>query len=455
MNKIIAFIAIWMLVCISCRAADDCASEPEAILRQATNLAATLSCGASLDSVKANLGAKQSIPLCPNGIGFRPLGSYYPPSGVFVTLAYGNNDFVLKLAEDLKLHAPGIPLNIITPNRLADTFRKALPPDLGKSIRLIPVIDTVALWQQDAYEFGVLGPTNQTTVLNLPFSINWQLPRHIAEACILPRIDPPSLAAPESDTKGNRGGNIEAFVGGVVAVGNNMSASEMQLLQEQGNELVPLNTSFLNVGHVDELFNIVRTNSKTRKPPCDFAINSADIDSAVRLLATDRNVHLPGDTYKSGTDILGSSTYSFEDFDCGLWLSAYNAALKKGYSDIKKFPEVLLINCKYQQLIQSNLAQLQAALETKTGCRSIPVLKFPQMWDQAGVPIWPNAVNSLVLNQHMVVSDTKVAAFNNFIVDQLKTAGVTASFLDDSNYWKVGGDIHCGTNVIRSCETAH
>lgn len=85
------------------------------------------------------------------------------------------------------------------------------------------------------------------------------------------------------------GGNIEGLPGGLCMHGNNQTDSEFiksYCGNDKSNEVI-IDTSWLSVGHVDEIISIV-PNSKKRFP-CNFAINTASPQLAMELLEKNKD----------------------------------------------------------------------------------------------------------------------------------------------------------------------
>ncbi len=78
------------------------------------------------------------------------------------------------------------------------------------------------------------------------------------------------------------GGNIEGLPGGLCMRGNNQPSSyTRQYCGDKSNEVV-LETSWLEVGHVDEIMQVVK-NSKAQAP-CDFAISYSSPRKGIEIL---------------------------------------------------------------------------------------------------------------------------------------------------------------------------
>jgi protein-arginine deiminase len=82
-------------------------------------------------------------------------------------------------------------------------------------------------------------------------------------------------------------------------------------------------------------------------------------------------------------------------------------------------------------------------------------VRIPALFDERGRAVFPNMVNSLILNGHIYIADP-----NGPLVDgrdllkeemrqRLKDLPLTPHFFDDRHYHRGSGNVHCATNVRR------
>lgn len=83
------------------------------------------------------------------------------------------------------------------------------------------------------------------------------------------------------------GGNIESLPGGICLTGDNMSDEYLSEWCRDLSMAVKVETSWLTVGHVDELVKLVPSNNGSA--PCNFAIMIASPDKALEILKKDSN----------------------------------------------------------------------------------------------------------------------------------------------------------------------
>jgi len=95
-----------------------------------------------------------------------------------------------------------------------------------------------------------------------------------------------SFKNPDGKTilNGEMGGNIEGLPGGICMIGDNQDPEFA--LQFCGNKdnLISLDVSWLNVGHVDELFKVIPTNRPGVPAECNFSLLIASPRKALELL---------------------------------------------------------------------------------------------------------------------------------------------------------------------------
>lgn len=93
---------------------------------------------------------------------------------------------------------------------------------------------------------------------------------------------------------GEMGGNVEGAPGGFCLIGDNLGKSvAMQVCNEEDN-IIQLQTSWLLVGHVDEVFKIIPTQFKDGRPlECEFTLMSASPKKALELMKDPKLGKLP------------------------------------------------------------------------------------------------------------------------------------------------------------------
>jgi hypothetical protein len=90
------------------------------------------------------------------------------------------------------------------------------------------------------------------------------------------------------------GGNVEGAPGGICLTGNNQSISLAAIYCGKKENVIQLNTSWLAVGHVDEIFKIIPSNFNDGRPKdCQFSLMAASPQKALDLMGKSSNKEIP------------------------------------------------------------------------------------------------------------------------------------------------------------------
>lgn len=103
-----------------------------------------------------------------------------------------------------------------------------------------------------------------------------------------PKVDP----RPTNQTfgSGEMGGNIEGAPGGFCMVGDNQGKKFTEQICGNADNIIQLQTSWLEVGHVDELFKIIPTQYNDGRPKeCEFTLMAASPKKALELMKSSGN----------------------------------------------------------------------------------------------------------------------------------------------------------------------
>jgi protein-arginine deiminase len=203
-----------------------------------------------------------------------------------------------------------------------------------------------------------------------------------------------------------------------------MHPGVLRFLEAQGVQWPPIvvDTSWLAVGHVDEVVNFVPAKTKT----------------GFKVL-------LPSP--KAGRETL-------------------RALLAKGLEESPVFAATedemtlgalrMTVSQTSENLaIDEAVARLRAQLKTELNLEDSDFVMLPALF-QGGLAVIPNPVNSVIVNGHLLVPkplgprpDEK-DAFEQAIRAALAGCDVKVDFIDSWNaYHLSGGEIHCGTNTFR------
>ena len=118
-----------------------------------------------------------------------------------------------------------------------------------------------------------------------------------------------------------------------------------------------------------------------------------------------------------------------------------------------------------EDFIQANERLWAERIEpmAKTLCEGIGVSpdrlkRLPVLFQPSGLPRTPNVVNCLVANGHVAMADPNgpiidgVDQLQAAVAELLTDAAVELHFVDDRQYHKWSGNVHCATNALRPIE---
>jgi len=101
--------------------------------------------------------------------------------------------------------------------------------------------------------------------------------------------------------------------------------------------------------------------------------------------------------------------------------------------------------------IEPNIALMKSELKLSEE----DFIRIPALFSEEGSSLFPNMVNSAVLNDYMLIADPDGPVINGVDLLQeevkrlLSGVPVRTVFLDDTQYHKWSGNVHCATNIRR------
>jgi len=495
-------------------------------LKDILNLTTTNQCVASSEELQ-NTGI--AIPNCPEANdSLKGLDHSYPSGGIFSVYTGNNDGFIEELLSEYLDDNPGGRFNLVLP-RTHQSFLKYNPQltqllnNDAVNIIQVETMPSVGRWMQDSFEFASLD--GKPAIYQLEHyreeqgSLEDRLACQIAKSCNLPYYIPPDMVDPyNSDSSSlNSGGNLETMPGGTLYRGiiksdgfpsfnkpegiNAPYQSDYQRIQREsleaaGNKVLDLDTSFLSVGHVDEIINIVKTN---RPAPCDFAVILASPEKAFELMEAtaqrtaptqeelEQELTRPIKTRGSISFLLQESA-SPRDLKCRD--VGYYRLIEEGASNrisSQRVDDIYDLNCMDEQSIhsfvesdeyqilknenlegytsedssisdvmQENKDALLAELADTTGCSNPPIVDAPVFF-RGGVSYAPDLVNGVVHSNaentsSIIMPRTYFRPFDEYMEKELSNLGVGATFVHAMGYHKLDGQVHCGTNTARVCK---
>jgi protein-arginine deiminase len=229
---------------------------------------------------------------------------------------------------------------------------------------------------------------------------------------------------------------IKGFPMGRIYYGVNGDASlnpdVVAMLNAQGvqSPALPLDVGWLLIRHVDEMLCFVPSGDSAR--PYRLIVPSFDeFHALLKDLEAKGHGNLP----------------IFDRFH-GYWEKNYTV------SNLLANKELMDHNLKLEA--ERIKPMIEAAL-AGFGMTAEDLVPIPALHNVDGSAICPNMVNALVVNGHLVMSDPNGPLIDGKdpiqtrTVEILTAAGValTPHFVDDRQYHKWSGNVHCGTNTRR------
>jgi|GEM_PF-1890556 len=373
-------------------------------------------------------------------------------------------------------------------------------------------------WQQDYFlstqnlstGLPVLRPIAQyTNVFNVLAAVG-QLQNSISE-CGVTTGPPLGRSRAARPSTGVDGGNIEALPGGICAVGmanfTNIAdwstyVDQFCAKESQNRILVP--TSWLNVGHTDEVLKLIRNHGSGVQAPCDFSLVVASPDKALELLKANSkdlfldfagNIPVANERVKKyrGLRLLCEAVKQLQPTSAGtqqkIKLHAATLHPKRSVADQNAetpvpdeclqitngdVAEVLRTNANfgdYNHLVQLQMNALKTELAAKLGAKfpqcQIDFVDAPDLFFGApltrmptgvglpptqGLSILPNPSNSMTVNDTVISPEPGNSSFKTYLKAQYESRKLNAEFVDTFDYAHVfEGNLHCATHTLHVC----
>lgn len=245
--------------------------------------------------------SSNNLPLCPEGSGPTLVPETFPVAAVVVSDGYQQDvtpSFTADVVEKI-LRASGdntpviiLPVKNNTLDRIKERIDGLSVSDEQKAkwkASLKQVSNNSYIWQQD-YMQPYIDPQTGRIILRqvekeTRGNMFFDQVMDGAKGCGFEKGAP--LTGSEL-ASGMLGGNIETLPGGICLLGDDAFSSEekYQDYKKQAcgsaKEAIRVPTSWLQVGHTDEVIKVIRNNKS--KAPCDFAVTLASPDKALELM---------------------------------------------------------------------------------------------------------------------------------------------------------------------------
>jgi hypothetical protein len=434
------------------------------------------------------------LPKCPTGKDkVKGLDNTHPAAGVFVTYMGQNAGFVKNFTKDFLENDSFAKVNIVIPISQAGSLESH--PDLVEVINNPRVNIVMArtspkanIWMQDYFQFtsvnGKPAIYQLEHIAEAGMNLENRIACEIAKNCNIPYYIPPDMVKSRNqDARNmNAGGNLEVLPGGTFLRGvqkergyqrpnsswgvyaeTNTQRDQEDALDDSDNRVLDLDISFVQTGHIDELFNVVKTNGKA---PCNYAVLASDPKLAFKILEEEGR--------KKNINKNNCSTFEYEKLR-----KKFNR--EKGFSKIE-LEEIYSSNCINGQHInqfvssnsfsvlkrinvedrssnhkrqKKNIKELVKELKKTTNCKDPKIIPVPVLY-RDGFSYTPELVNGAVQTpssgaSKIILPRTYFRPFDDYIKKELKNYGIQTTLVNDLNYHLNSGEVHCGTNTARLC----
>ncbi len=221
-------------------------------------------------------------------------------------------------------------------------------------------------------------------------------------------------------------------------------------LDSQGVQGPPLRVdgSWLLVGHVDELFSWV--NHPTGRYGWKMLIAAPALS---RRLLTDLVAAAPG----NGDALIFQGRYFYDVQSDG---TVHRRAAQRTLNNLLGDMDLMAFN----QQVQAHIDMLRMQVQTETGLPDTDFVEIPILWEQVdmgrALAYQPGTVNLLYYGHTAVVARPHGPVFNGIdavetdMTQRMSALGVTTRFAEQWDLLHAEeGEVHCGTNALRSIPT--
>jgi len=508
-------------------AVSNCPTDIAPDLSQILDLATTNQCVSSYDEFR-KAGIK--VPKCPKDQdSIKGLDNTHPSGGIFALYNGINDSFIANLAQGYLAGNNVSKFNLVIPKSKIKYLKSN--PELVKllnnsrvNIVQLDTMPSVDRWMQDSFQFTTINGKPALYQLEHGYEQDMDLSERlackIAKNCDIPYYIPPDMVDPNNADKNslNSGGNLEVLPGGTFYRGiiktegysspnlpdgktipfmTNAQKSQKAALEKDGNHVLDLDTTFLHVGHVDEIINIVKTN---KKAPCDFAVMIASPKKAFEIM--ERNAKSIENEKRQGRIInniidmfitrvnagavsLKDATEEKKDACREVSYDNLDATYSEKIITPKDIKDIYSRNCinyssvgkfvtsdeyailKRQNLdsserksiadiMEDNKASIISELKKTTKCSNPPIVEIPVFF-RNGLSYTPDLVNGVVQTppngaSQVVLPRSYFKPFDSYVENELGKLGVKTTFAHDMGYHLQQGEVHCGSNSARICK---
>lgn len=380
------------------------------------------------------------------------LGRDHPAKQILIGHS-GNEEHELYLVKLLETLPPHL-LKVIITNKESEQSTK----EITRGYHKIKVTSHEGLhftWIQDYFKLITLG-SGEKQLLSIPYPDKSVLNMNNAliNSCNLKQTKKYSISYFDENvvTPGDYAGNIYPINDDLVVVGETMREDVfLELSKSISQKIIKIDTSWFEIGHVDELVSIfpIRKNSEHCQLALAYAspriaLDIIEIDSKKREELLNYRYFL-NETTEEYTDCLlhlaGSEKRSIEDNVCHTF-KAYNLNL--------------------EQLQVRNVDKIIKNIDKQSQCKITHVFKLPVFFapidktdddELRGLArtINPNPVNNFLIDKKVYLLKQLYDPFEQYIETYLKSLSFFPVLLDGVILHDMSGGTHCNTQIIRGC----
>ena len=464
-----------------------------------------------------------SVPLCPEKGTM--LNETFPVSMAFVSVEEESPEFIKKFSQEILTAGNGKKhptIFLSGPKKECLGLRKHLEEKgvVGKGEAKGVVVcseKTKLTWQQDFMQ-GHFNPSTGHPVVKINENYDYGKGKHqfknlgpiISQTCSGVQVEPVRLI---KNRDGSSFGNFEGIPPHFCVVGSSdFNKAEFNKMSKKvcGNaDIIKAPTSFLKVGHTDE---IMKTVPSKEPPPCNFRVLIADQSLGMELLEKSK-----GPLFDTHTNPVVSDYLKKFDFAEKICLEAIslrqksrdypeetkstsflNNFIKKIFSVNKAYGGLGVVNdlhpCEgvtgkefvsglrayrdngeFSRIIDKKLdlfaGRVKARIKNKfPQCLSpdFPVIRVPTLYyspwslsdaesdeekpENIGGSVFPSLTNGLAIGSKLIFSNQIVAPYNNFLKKIASKVSLSHSTINTNFAHKRHGNLHCASNLIRYCK---
>ena len=319
------------------------------------------------------------------------------------------------------------------------------------------------LWTQDFSEIATFYPKNGAPKLGLiDVKKSGDLAFFTGGLAALwswERIVPPGL---EDDEQGNYGGNIEVTPDDILVIGSTATKAMRNTFKAlgYGHKVAVLDTSWLEVGHVDEVVSFV--------PKPDSELGYVAI-VASPLLGLELLRSIPEEQMLEKLGELVQNAFAYyplypQGFDSEDTEKLEKLVIKLGqlYAHLRGKPtnaahqmsDLVNFNLAAAKTIDASIDALSKRVKTiKRSKANLEIIYVPALFDTSednlAMALFPSLVNHIVLNEHIILPHPFLDVFHQATAARVWSLGYVPHFVPSLTYHFLEGQLHCGSNVIR------